>query len=264
MAKFEQIRQHFAPGEQDFVKQALDQIQQASNQQRPIVTDFLNPRQRYILSTLVQGAGQLQLQENGLFAGAEAARVVIAPDYYDLVLDDFDLTLLELSYPQKFAQLRHKDLLGALVHAGLARNRFGDLVFDEGQGKAQVAVESALVPFIEQNISSLGKTKVTWQTVPATAALVLPDEGEERFLLLPSLRLDAVVAAVFHLSRTKVSEFIAHGQVRVNWAVVTQGKTTVGIKDLISVRKKGRCLLLSLAGSSKNDKIKANFKVIER
>lgn len=51
------VYQHFRKSEAPFVAQVLDWIEQAQVEYRPILTAFLDPRQAFILQTLVGEKG---------------------------------------------------------------------------------------------------------------------------------------------------------------------------------------------------------------
>lgn len=54
------------------------------------------------------------------------------------------------------------------------------------------------------------------------------------------MRLDAIASAGFGMSRSKMSDLIDSGDVRVNWKDVTQASYQVKSGDLIAVSGKGR------------------------
>ncbi|MBS9337601.1 RNA-binding protein [Fructobacillus parabroussonetiae] len=256
--------QHFAEEERPFVAQALDWIETAGSDYRMVLTHFLNPRERHILSLLLGDRTDIFFQADGLFDRSEKARVLIFPEFMEVVASDFDMALLEISFAKKFVQLRHKDLLGAFLSAGIDRATFGDIVIDEAKGRAQVAVERRYLRFIRQEIGQIGKVSTDWQERSPDQAFIKEEEGEEVFLLLPSLRLDAAIASAFNLSRTEAKTLIDSGLVAVNWSKSTTADRSIRLKDVISVRKQGRISLQSLAGHSKRDKIKAVFQIIHR
>ncbi|MDD9138388.1 cell division protein [Fructobacillus sp. CRL 2054] len=258
------VAQHFDSEERAFVSQATDWLQTVSNEYRVVLTHFLNPRERHILSILIGDRTDIKFESFGMFDRAEKRRVVIAPEFIEIEQSDFEELLLQIHFPKKFLELRHKDLLGAFLSAGIDRSVFGDILLDKDAGIAQVAIEKRQQSFIEQEILQIGKVSTDWQSVPIEQALVKEEEGEEKFLLVPSLRLDAVIASCFNLSRSQVKELIESGFVAVNWSKTLKANRTIHLHDVISVRKKGRIALQSLAGHSKSDKIKAVFQIIHR
>ena len=48
------IKQHFRPDEATLIDQANDWVATAEGQYRPVLTPFLNPRERFIVQTIVE------------------------------------------------------------------------------------------------------------------------------------------------------------------------------------------------------------------
>lgn len=259
----DELKQHFRPSEAAFVNQAQGWVNQASKEYRPILTSFLNPRQRYILTSLVNRQSELKQEAQGIFDEAESQRVLIMPDYYEAKLADFEMTLLEIEYSQKFATLQHRTILGALVHNGLKRESFGDIVVDENQ-RWQVAVSNAIVPFIQQNLVRMGRQKVKAVPVAVTQVITLVQEWVETDVTVTSLRLDTLVAQAYHLSRTQAKELVERGLVRVNWTDISQPDFNVETGDLLSVRGYGRVRLIQNNGITKKEKHRLTIAVIQK
>lgn len=264
MVELSKVGQHFDQSEQPFVAKALDWMEKASQEYTLCLTPFLNPRERHIVSLLMGDRTDIKVAAEGTFDRAEKKRLVIAPSFMEIGEDDFEIALLQVTFAKKFVTLRHKDLLGALLSAGLERSVFGDIVTDENKGLAQVAIDKRQVPYVLSQIDSIGKVTADWTEVSFSDALIKEVEGKEEFLLLSSLRLDTVVATAFNLSRQEAKDLVLSGFVAVNWATSNQLDRIIRSKDVISVRKKGRISLQSLAGHSKRDKIKAVFQIIHR
>lgn len=85
------VKQHFRPDEGPLIDQIQDWLETVRDQYRPILTWFLNPRQRYILTTMVNQDDQIKVAFNGGFANAEMQRALIFPDYYQPQDSDFEL-----------------------------------------------------------------------------------------------------------------------------------------------------------------------------
>lgn len=62
----ENIKQHFRPNEGAFIDQVADWISTASGQYRPVLTSFLNPRQRYIARTMANAADEVKMASAGV------------------------------------------------------------------------------------------------------------------------------------------------------------------------------------------------------
>ncbi|MDF7626951.1 YlmH/Sll1252 family protein [Lactobacillaceae bacterium L1_55_11] len=258
------VGQHFAPEEQQFLQQAGDWISQAQQEYRQVLTGFLNPRQQFILQSLVNRAADLKLFFDGGTCGAEARRAIVAPDYFEPQRSDFDLALLEVDYPQKFTELHHADILGAVLNLGIEREMVGDILTDDGGRDWQLVLDRRLADFVATNLVKIKHNKVKLEPLDLSQIFLKLDEGEQELLLLSSLRLDQVVAAAFHLQRSRVQEMIGQGLVRVNWVPVQKNNRLISLADTVSVRHFGRIQLKALAGHTKKDKIKATVNIIKR
>ena len=77
------LAQHFRRDEEAFIETATDLINEASEEYRPVLTHFLNPRQVFILTTIVNGNDNVKMQPSGVYAGAVLNRFFIYPEYFE-------------------------------------------------------------------------------------------------------------------------------------------------------------------------------------
>ena len=256
----ENIKQHFRPNEGAFIDQVADWISTASGQYRPVLTSFLNPRQRYIARTMVNAADEVKMASAGGWAGAEMQRILFYPTYYQPTTADFELRVLEINYPTKFTELHHRQIMGTLIGEGLERAAFGDILGD--QGRWQVVVTSAMAKYLRANVSHIGRAKIKWQPVEAANVLHPVEDWEPLTTTVSSLRLDALVAAGFNYSRNRAKQLVEHGQVRLNWEEVDRPDEQVVVHDLISVRHGGRIRLDEAQGVTRKGKERVSLSVV--
>ena len=83
--------------------------------------------------------------------------------------------------------------------------------------------------------------------IPAQACRELRDT-------VSSLRLDAVLSAMLHVSRGTAAELIEAGRVEINHLPVEKPHAPVYEQDVFTVRGKGRFRLTALPGKSKKDR----------
>ncbi len=122
------VYQHFRADEHPFIDSVSDWIEQVQIQYAPYLTDFLDPRQAYIVETLIRQTSDLEFRFYGGYEQAERVRCLIYPDYYTPTTEEFDIVLFEINYPKKFTTLTHGKILGTLVNAGVKREFFGDIL----------------------------------------------------------------------------------------------------------------------------------------
>ncbi|QIL50545.1 RNA-binding protein [Weissella coleopterorum] len=261
----DQIKQHFRAYESPFIDFAEGLLRQVHDEYRPILTDFLNPRQRYIVETLINGDDEVKVVFWGGYDDAENQRGLFIPSYYEWQISDFDLRVLQINYPVKFAELHHSDILGALVNAGLQRNRIGDIIVDEQQNW-QVIVTDPIAQYIQQSpdLTRIGRVKVHYLNVENDNVLEPLQDYLLEETLVTSLRLDIIVANGYNISRSKAKELIEHGLVKINWTVMERPDEVVAINDLISVRRYGRLKITALNGQTKKDKWRISLNIIKK
>ena len=102
----ENVYQHFQANEHHFIDRCLDWMSQVEETYSVISTFFLNPREVEILKTLANKR-EVQVFSSAELAQTELVKIILAPNFYVLDKDDFDIALLEISYAIKFLSLIH-------------------------------------------------------------------------------------------------------------------------------------------------------------
>lgn len=155
----------------------------------------------------------------------------------------------------------HRDYLGSILGLGLDRACLGDLLRDSQEPTVFYAVVLAdKQEFIASELTSAGHCPVR-----AEACAQLPanlGKGMERTLreaTVPSLRADAVLAAMMHTSRTKAADYIAAGRVEINHLPLRAAHETVYARDIFTVRGVGRYQLAEIGGKSRKDRVFISF-----
>lgn len=254
------VYQHFRPDEQMFIEKYLDLIQQVEETYTFQVTEFLNPRQVTILTSLVNQAG-LQHYTSSEHYDTEYAKMIIAPEYYVLNLEDFEISLLELNYNTKFNHLTHRQIMGTLINQlGIKRNVFGDILVADG--KVQIVVELSMASYFIQNIGKIGKVSVVLQEVPLTSLLPRIVNRQRQDILVASWRADAIISEILKLSRNNVVKLLEKDKVKLNYASLGKASQDLEVSDLLSIRGYGRYQIAQDNGFSKSGKIKLTIEKI--
>ena len=105
--------EHFK-GEEVFVKKVLDYLDQVQYKQRLILTQFLDPYHQSIVKSVIGHQDEVQVLENGGFIHSESQRIIIAPYFYEIEKEDFEIVVCKIIYAKNFEKLTHRDILGAL------------------------------------------------------------------------------------------------------------------------------------------------------
>lgn len=153
----------------------------------------------------------------------------------------------------KFSEeLTHRDYLGALMALGMSREMLGDIVVSGGCGYLFCLDTAAR--FVVENLTEVRRTAVRCQSgaLPEGAA----SSGEERTVVVASERLDALISAVYKLSREDAKQLCEKGLVYIDSALVQKGGATIQKGSIVSVRGKGRFVYLGSVLTTKKGKLR--------
>ena len=254
------LYQHFHPSDREFIDRGTELLQRVEDAYVFESTAFLNPHQVSILKNISKRY-DVQLFVSSDYFPSELAKVIVAPPYYQLNWDDFDLALLEIVYASKFNKLTHAQIMGTLLNQlGIERRIFGDILA-VGE-RAQIFVDRRFVQFFMDQVTKIAKVPVKLKETAFENQILDQRPAVTRDILVSSLRLDKLIASAFKLSRSQASQLIAGRHVKVNYAVSENHSQQILLDDLISVRRFGRFKVLSENGFSKNGKYKLTVELL--
>ena len=134
-------------------------------------------------------------------------------------------------------KLTHRDYLGALMNLGIERDTLGDLIVRDN--KAWVFALPHIADLICRELYQVRHTNIKCDAIeklPPEAAFRL----EETIHIVPSLRIDAILAKICHLSRSRAKELVSSGSVTINGALVSNDSACPKQDDVITVRGYGK------------------------
>jgi len=245
---------HFRKEELPFAERALEMLKLVERKQSMRLTDFLDPRQLSILQSLTSQVHEVEVTANGGYEGAERVRALLHPGYVAVEPSDFGLTLLRIEADQRFLTLQHRDVMGALLHVGLKREKFGDMIV--GPEGTYVVVAAEVADYVRSQVTHIHKIPVQFETIGWDQFQPPPPRLEVRSVTAPSLRVDAVAGEVYHLSRAKALVPIRAGRLKVNWKVVDDPAHPLQAGDMVSLAGHGRFRVLDVAGPTRSGRLR--------
>lgn len=246
------IYQHFRAEEKEFIDQVLSWRQFVEDSYIGKLTDFLDPRQVFIVQSVIGKHEEIKVKIFGGTEKAERKRAWIYPDYLKPSIAEFQLTLLEVQYPSKFVRIEHRDVLGSLMALGLKREKFGDILFHHE--RIQFFICKEMQEYLYLHLNRIGNVKVALIEKQLEEVIITTDNWETITVTASSLRLDVLLAAIFRISRQKAAAMIQQTQVKVNWHLVEQPAFECREADIISARGFGRGKIVKIDGRTKKDK----------
>jgi photosystem II S4 domain protein len=221
------------------IARIIDKAEQAFKTWEVVLTDFLSPP---VLAEVQQIFGRLTEIEFIAWGGypqAERQRLGMSRSEIPIDPSQIQVAALDIAGNFLFDPANHRDFLGAILGTGIVREKIGDIIV-LGERGAQVIVVPEMAEFLETSLVQVRSVPVKTRRIDLSEIKVRPPQKKELTTVEASTRLDAIASAGFGMSRSKMADAIATGDVRVNWKEVTQASYSVKPGDLISVRGKGR------------------------
>lgn len=238
-----------AAGHEQFSRIITNGIARCERSGQPFMTSFLTPAQQALARTLCR-------QSDHAFLGGRSqairARLIVGVDAESLdeeTQKDY-VHVLRSSYRNDQRQLKHSDVLGALIHAGIDREAIGDIAVDEQT--IYLVCLPGVSGFIVDSLRQIGRTAVLFEQ--ADSSDMPPAVFEPLKVNTASMRSDCIVAALAHCSRTRAKEMISQGFVKVNDEVLESVRTLCN-NDTISVRRVGKFRIGELDGVSRKGRL---------
>jgi len=155
---------------------------------------------------------------------------------------------------QKFAdKLTHRDFLGSLIALGIRREVLGDIVIHENCGYLICSEDIAI--YITDSLNKVKHTDVKCSVVdePPSVSTVLPEISS---VVIASERIDAIVAAVFNISRSDSQSRFDHEKVFISGRLIQSHSAMPKPGDIISVRGLGRFIYEGVERETKKGKLR--------
>ena len=223
----------------DSVARVIDQADQAIRTWEVVLTDFLSPPEVVETQRVFGRLTEVQLLAWGGYPQAERQRLAITREEVPLERSQVAVAALEIAGNFLFDTATHRDFLGAMLGTGIVRDKTGDIIV-LGERGAQVVVVPEMVEFLEMNLQQVRSVPVKTRLIDLSELKIREPKKKELATVEASLRLDAIASAGFGMSRSKMVDLIAAGDVRVNWKEITQASYLVKSGDLVAIRGKGR------------------------
>ena len=230
-----------------------DKINAGMRKNIPAATCFLSPRELEISRYLFGDAPGLHAF--GGYAEAERKMLCYLPDYLEeaaLYDADSPLVCLRATFWDGDTP-SHRDFLGALMGAGIARETVGDICV--GKSSCDFFVTAEIAPYILQNFTSAGRTHVHMEAISLADVEIAEPEVKEIKDTVASLRLDGIVSSGFRIGRSLAAQYISAGKTAIDGLPCEKPDKAVSEGTKISVRGLGKIKLHAVNGQTKKGRI---------
>ena len=230
-----------------------DKIQAGMRKNIIVNTTFLSLRELDMTQYLF---GQAEgLSSFGGYADAERQILIYLPDYLDeavLTEDDSPLVCLRATFYEGDSP-SHRDFLGALMGIGIARETVGDICV--GKESCDFFVTAEIAPYILQNLTGAGRTKLHIERIPLSQVRIPEAETKEIRDTVASVRLDSIISSGFRIGRSVAAQYINAGKVAIDGLPCEKPDKAVNEGARISVRGLGKIKLKAIGNQTKKGRI---------
>ena len=214
-------------------------------------TRFLDPAQ----AAQAMQAAREQGIVCSLWGGYEDAERTIAcchPPEEAVGPEQYPLVCLRSRIQTRFGTISHRDLLGAFMALGLTRSCIGDMIISDTD--ACLFATEEMADYIASTLTSAGRVSLSFAVLDRIPPMPEP-KGTSFSGVVSSLRLDAVLACAYRLSRSEASEVIRAGLVKVDHLPCERVDLTLHEGAVLSVRGRGRVRLSAVGGTTRKQRI---------
>ncbi len=200
---------------------------------------------------------------------AERAMVCFLPDYLDeesfLLAEKSENTVLKCVHIQpvnsKFADdLNHRDYLGSVMNLGIERDQIGDIL--AGQKQAYIFATPDIAQMMKNELIRIRHTSVKCQIVNAAECDIQP-EFEEISGSVASERIDAILAFVYHLSRSEAQKLIESESVFIDGRTAYSGGYDLKPGARVSVRGHGKFIYEGTSNTTRKGRLFIKVKLFK-
>ena len=159
----------------------------------------------------------------------------------------------------KFADdLSHRDFLGALMNLGIERSTLGDIKVSEKE--AYLFCQDSMAEFICKNLTRIKHTNVSCSITEEDFRV--PEETPEMVKVqVQSLRVDAVLAKVYNISREKSLDLFRAGKVFVDGKLCENNSRVIKPGETVNARGMGKFTLCGEIKETRKGKLAVDVSV---
>ena len=152
----------------------------------------------------------------------------------------------------KFADnLTHRDFLGAIMNLGIERSTVGDIFVQEKSGI--LFCQESIAPYLLENLHQVKHTNIKCRITDDIAALQTA-EPNEVMITVSSVRIDSVIAKLYHISRSQSLDLFHSGRIFVNGIIMENNSYQLKKGDAVTVRGYGKFIYYAPSGETKKGK----------
>ena len=217
-------------------------------------TGFLTmAQQAEVTACWARRLDSVTLHMDGGNAACERKCAFFLPYWLDLA--DFDPAehIRALQVTAFFGEPGHRDYMGAALGLGIRREWIGDFWVDGST--AHIFCLPTVERLLLDELKQVGRYTVKAASIPLADVPVPARKVKKVTFTVKSLRLDAVSAGMFGISRTTAAELIRAGAVTLDYVQCLHVDAPISEGSVISIRGRGKGAVTAVGGRSRKDRV---------
>ena len=230
----------------------LDKQVASSTKKQITHTDFLDMAEQKLVESFLQKQKIEHFSWQGGYANAQRKQLYFYPEKSE---EEIEIGVLRVKLPkEKIGEYEHRIYLGGILKLGVKREKIGDILVEEDG--ADILVDKEILPFLLKHLGDLTRfQKANIEEIPLQEIRKVEQKKEEKNIVVPSMRLDAIVSGIIGCSRAKAEEYLKQERVFLNYEKTTKGNKEIKENSILTIRGKGKYDIVQIVGLSKKQKI---------
>ena len=255
------LSKYSKPEDKLLISKMIDKIKISEEKNKIEYLDFLDLREQHLLQKIINTERIENFLLSGAIDDAERKILLFYPDKLRNLVEENEKVVLpikciRIKLPKEmYGKYNHRNYLGGLVKLGIKREKIGDiLVFEDG---ADIIILDEIEKFLLSNLGTLTRfNKADIEVISLNEIREKKINKQEINIIVPSLRIDAVISDILKTSRGKVEELIKEGKVFLNYEQIYKSTKQIKENDILVVRGKGKFEIASFDGTTRNGRMK--------
>tara|TARA_Y100001968_G_scaffold15239_1_gene12297 strand:- start:427 stop:1215 length:789 start_codon:yes stop_codon:yes gene_type:complete len=231
----------------------VNYAQKALNERHPIWSPFVSPQIIEEVKNKFKNLHDISFHFEGGFPSAERKRICFAMSEEEIksLYSNIPIKGIYLKGNFLFDRARQNEFRDFLHKLDAQADEIGDIWLIRDRG-AQAICSEKCSNLMHQKIGKLREVEIEVETI-SISEMEIPFSRPEKVIntVEASTRIDAIASAGFSLSRSKITEQIKQGCLRLNWELNNQPSKSVNIGDLIHLERKGSLKILNIDKTKK-------------
>lgn len=169
------------------------------------------------------------------------------------ILYSKNIPIVKLFKINSYEELKHQEIMGSLYSLSIDKSMIGDIIIDNDEYYFYII--GKMDSFILDNLFMIGNKHVNIEEVSISALSSYKKKYEVKNIIVPSLRIDAVISKIINTSRSNCVDLIKNKCVILNYSLLKEGSIYLKENDVFSIRRYGKYKFSKVIKSTKKDNI---------